>query len=147
MMEKFLQREPDSYWDISPKFLRELGILSDPDSSEQLPTEDSNSKGLKFDQGKARIDLIDPGFLEGLGGVLGFGASKYAAHNWRGGIDISRLVGSAYRHLGSFNRGEDKDQESNLSHLYHLAANAMMAAWLLEHKPEFDDRFKHESED
>lgn len=96
----------------------------------------------KFDQGKSRIDLVEPTFISGVGDVLAFGAQKYAAHNWRKGMDLSRLIAAAYRHLGAFNGGEDNDPESGHSHLYHAACCLMFADWVRKNKPEFDDRYK-----
>lgn len=100
--------------------------------------------GEKKDSGKSRIDLVDAEFLEGLGNVLGFGASKYSAHNWRGGIAYSRLLGAAYRHLGAINRGEDMDSESNQPHVFHLACCVMFLSWMMKHRPDLDDRYKNE---
>lgn len=100
------------------------------------------AEGLKYDQDKARVDLLDPDFLEDVGRVLGFGAQKYAAHNWRSGINISRLCGSTLRHLLAIMRGEDTDPESGLSHTAHLGCNAMFLHWTLKNKPNFDDRWK-----
>lgn len=97
--------------------------------------------GLKFDDGKSRIDLIDAEFLEGLGNVLKFGASKYGAHNWRGGLHFSRLIGACYRHLGAINRNEELDPESGLPHVYHLACSVMFLSWMMKYKPNLDDRF------
>ena len=98
--------------------------------------------GIKYDQDKSRIDLIDAEFLEGLGHVLRFGANKYAAHNWRSGIAYSRLIGAAYRHLGAINRGEDIDPESGLGHVYHLACCVMFLATMMKHHTDLDDRWK-----
>lgn len=109
--------------------------------------EDSPAKiqvGVKHDQDKSRVDLLDPEFLEGIGNVLKHGAEKYAAHNWRNGIAASRLIGAAYRHLGAINKGQDIDPESGLPHVYHLSCCVMFLSWMLSHKPEFDDRFKYE---
>lgn len=100
------------------------------------------SKGLKYDNDKPRMDLLDAEFLEGVAKVLTFGARKYAAHNWRGGISYSRLLASTYRHLGAINRGEDIDPESGLSHIHHVGCNAMFLSWMMQHKPELDDRYK-----
>ncbi len=61
--------------------------------------------GSKYDGEKPRMDLLDADFLEGVAEVLTFGARKYAAHNWRGGIHYSRLIAALYRHLGAINRG------------------------------------------
>lgn len=97
--------------------------------------------GNKFDQEKPRLDLIDAEFLEGLGKVLGFGAKKYAANNWRKGIEHSRLIAAAYRHLGAINKGEDTDPESNLPHIHHLACCVMFLSWMQTHRKDLDDRY------
>lgn len=102
------------------------------------------SSGVKYDSEKPRLDLIDSDFLVGLAKVLTFGAKKYAAHNWRGGISYSRLVGAAYRHLGAINTGEDNDPESGLPHVYHLACCVMFLSWMMQHRKDLDDRFRYE---
>ena len=99
--------------------------------------------GTKYDKEKPMMFLLDPSFLEGLAEVLTFGSKKYNSHNWRGGIAYSRLISAAYRHLGAINRGEDIDPESGLPHVYHLACNVMFLSWMMENKPELDDRFKY----
>ena len=57
--------------------------------------------GLKYDNEKPRMDLLDFDALEGLSKVLTFGANKYAAHNWRKGISYSRLTAAMLRHLAA----------------------------------------------
>lgn len=98
--------------------------------------------GLKYDQGKPRLELIDSEWLEGVGRVLGFGAEKYAANNWRKGLAITRLLGASLRHIFAFLRGEDNDPESGECHLYHASFGLMTASWMLKHRPELDDRYK-----
>lgn len=98
--------------------------------------------GVKFDQDKPPMALLDPEYLEGVAKVLGFGANKYAAHNWRNGIEYSRLISAAYRHLGAINRGENIDPESGLSHAYHLGCCNMFLAAMMNHRPDMDDRWK-----
>ncbi len=100
------------------------------------------SQGQKFDQEKPRMDLLDPDFLEDVARVLTFGAAKYTAHNWRGGVNVSRLIAAAYRHLGAINRGEDIDPESGLPHAAHLGCCVQFLSWTLKNKPEHDDRWK-----
>lgn len=99
--------------------------------------------GRKDDQEKSRVDLLDPEFLLAVGEVLRFGAAKYAAHNWRGGIAVSRLIGSTFRHLLAICRGEDTDSESGLPHTSHLGCNAMFLYWMLIHRKDLDDRYKY----
>lgn len=104
----------------------------------------AETTGLKKDNGKSRLDLIDPEWIEGTGHVLRFGAQKYSAHNWRGGIAYSRLLGAAYRHLGAINRGEDIDPESGLPHIHHVSCCIMFLSWMMNHRKDLDDRYKYE---
>src|SRR4051812_37067316 len=85
------------------------------------PWDVEKEKNNKYDAGKPPIDLVDPEFIEGTAGVLGFGANKYKAHQWRDGIRYSRLIAAAHRHLNAINKGEDIDVESELPHVYHLS--------------------------
>ena len=98
--------------------------------------------GTKYDAGKPPLDLLDPAYLEGVAAVLGFGANKYAAHNWRGGIAYSRLIAAAMRHLAAINKGEDLDAESNLPHVYHLGCCTMFLASMMTTRPDMDDRWR-----
>lgn len=99
------------------------------------------SEGLKYDQQKPRMDLLDANWLESVASVLTFGAKKYAANNWRNGIAVSRLIAASYRHLGAINRGEDIDPESGLRHVDHLGCCVMFLSEMLKQE-KFDDRYK-----
>jgi hypothetical protein len=98
------------------------------------------SEGLKHDQGKVPLDLLDPLALDGLGRVLQFGAQKYAAHNWRGGISYSRLIAAALRHTFAIMRGEDLDPESGLPHVDHLGCCWMFLSNMMKTRADLDDR-------
>lgn len=98
-------------------------------------------EGIKFDQDKPRMDLIDPTAMNELAKVLTFGAQKYAAHNWRKGLHKSRLLGAALRHLFAYLGGEDKDPETGLSHAAHAMCCCMFILGL-EHRADLDDRYK-----
>jgi hypothetical protein len=101
-----------------------------------------SSSGVKHDQDKPRMELLDPLALEGLAAVLTFGAKKYAAHNWRGGIAYSRLLGAALRHLLAIIRGEDTDPESGLPHVDHLGCCWMFLSNMMKMRKDLDDRWK-----
>ena len=101
--------------------------------------------GVKFDGDKPRMDLIDRAAMEELAHVLGFGANKYAAHNWRKGINYSRLVGAALRHIHAFNDGEDKDPESGYSHIGHAMCCLMFLMGTIKHNPDMDDRYNRDN--
>ena len=98
--------------------------------------------GVKADDGKPMMDLLDPAFLEGTAQVLTFGAKKYAPHNWRKGIKASRLIAACLRHLCAIMRGEDLDKETGLHHGYHLACEVMFLTSMLTTRKDMDDRYK-----
>jgi hypothetical protein len=102
--------------------------------------------GIKHDGEKVRLDLLSTQWLNGVGQVLTFGAKKYAAHNWRGGLAHSRTLGAALRHILAFNSGEDLDPETGLSHLHHASCCLMFASELHATKQKLvDDRYKTEA--
>lgn len=105
-------------------------------------SQSDKATGLKFDQEKPRVDLLDPLALEGLAKVLTFGAVKYAAHNWRGGISYSRLIAAMLRHTLAIIRGEDNDPESGLPHVDHLGCCWMFLSNMMKTRPDLDDRWK-----
>lgn len=105
-------------------------------------TQIKSTLGVKHDEEKPPLALLDPEFLEGVARVLGFGAKKYAAHNWRHGINYSRLISASYRHLGAINKSEDIDEESGLPHAYHLGCCVMFLASMMKTRPDLDDRWK-----
>lgn len=77
------------------------------------------NKAKKFDEGKPRMDLFPSDALLSVGLTLGYGAEKYGAHNWRNGMEWSRMYAAAMRHLLAWNKGEDCDEESGYLHLSH----------------------------
>lgn len=99
--------------------------------------------GLRFNNGKPMLTLIEPGFRLEMAKVLTRGAQKYARDNWKKGIPIQTgILDSLERHLVAFEGGQELDEETGCHHLAMVAVNAMFAWWLLKNKPEFDDRYK-----
>jgi len=72
------------------------------------------------------MNLLPPEGLSEVSKVLTFGATKYGAHNWRSGLQYSRLLSASMRHINAFNGGVDIDPESGISHLAHAACNLLM---------------------
>jgi hypothetical protein len=71
------------------------------------------SGGLKYDDGKARWDLLPMGALHEVTKVYTFGVGKYEAWNWRKGIVYSKCFAAIMRHLFAWwwDR-EERDAES-----------------------------------
>jgi hypothetical protein len=100
--------------------------------------------GNKFDSGKPPISLIPGAAIMQTATVLGYGAKKYDAHNFKGGIKYSRLLDAALRHIIAWSEGQDLDEESKHSHLAHASATIAMLIWMAENRPDLDDRYKPE---
>lgn len=74
--------------------------------------------------------------------VLTFGANKYDNFNWEKGLAVTRLLSAFGRHCHLYPKvyNECVDQESGFPHEWHALCCAVMAAWTVENKPDFDDR-------
>lgn len=98
------------------------------------------SEGVKFDEGKARYDLIPAIPLHEVARVFTIGAGKYGDRNWENGILWGRLFAAMMRHAWAWWRGERNDPQDGQ---HHLASVAWCALCLMEYeqtKQSFDDR-------
>jgi hypothetical protein len=112
--------------------------------------------GLRFNSGKPRTDLLCPEALIGLSKVLGYGAKKYADHNWQKGMNWSIVIGCLLRHTFDLMAGKDIDSDpkckgcktdfckkhSGLPTVDLIMCNAMFLGNYYRNHQNFDDRFK-----
>jgi len=85
--------------------------------------------------------------LEGLIEVAQMGEGKYGTYDFlKKDYTINDHLDALKRHLMRFEnpKESDLDEESNRCHLFHVAWRALVAAYVYEHKPQLDDRFKNE---
>ncbi len=111
---------------------------------------DNKEKGKKYDNNyleKPPLDLIPYEALELMAQVMGMGREKYGRSQWTGGIEYSRLTNAAGRHMGQFSKGIDLDDESKLNHIGHAMVNLAMLVWMIQNKPEMDDRWNKKPKD
>lgn len=99
-----------------------------------------SDKGLRYNEGKLRYDLVNPIATEGLAKVFTFGANKYAPRNWEKGMQWSKVIASLKRHLAAIEKGEDYDEESGELHADHLQWNAHVLSAYYSIYPQGDDR-------
>lgn len=102
----------------------------------------SNSigKGLRFNNGKTRHELVPPFAQEQYARVLTRGAEKYAPRNWEKGMPWSNVISSLKRHLLAIESGQDFDPESGCLHAAHLMCNAAFLTEYYKIYPMGDDR-------
>lgn len=113
------------------------------------------SKGMRFDEGKLRYDLLEPFAIEQVVRIFTKGSEKYAPNNWLKGMNWSKVRASAARHQAAFERGEDYDYYPDKceacrngdckNHTGELHAAQAAWNWLAltsyyKHFPEGDDR-------
>lgn len=104
--------------------------------------ETPSNKGLRYNTGKLRYDLVHPFAHEQLVKVLTLGANKYAERNWEKGMAWSNVIASGERHLAAIKAGEDYDKETGLLHAAHLGCNAHFLTAYYKIYPQGDDRRK-----
>ena len=107
-----------------------------PEQEEEL----KGNTGARFDNGKARYDLIPQQALHEIVLVYTFGAKKYDPTNWVKGMPWSKVIGPMLRHASRWLRGEKYDKESGIHHLAHLIWNAIALFIYQIHKLGTDDR-------
>lgn len=104
-----------------------------------------NNEAKRYNKGKLRWRNIPHFMLKGLVEVGQYGEEKYGeSWNFLKGQSVSAVMESLIRHYEQLESPfeSDFDKESKRNHAYHIAWNALYIAYILEYKPEFDDRYK-----
>ena len=77
----------------------------------------------KADKGKPRPTLVPVSLIEAVTAIREYGCAKYHdPENWKR-VEPQRYRDALYRHWLAYLGGEERDEESGLPHLWHLACN------------------------
>lgn len=122
--------------------LESVSSIEEGDNNYDL-TDDGTGK--KYDNGKPMAGTLTDVFsraLMAVGACIEYGTHKYPdPKNWQL-VDngIKRYRDAMVRHLLKYNAGIDKDEETGLPHLAHMAWNALaiLELYMQEHKDELD---------
>ena len=109
------------------------------DQTTNSQPEHPKQSGLKFDQGKPELFYNPPEFQYGAARAFMYGARKYGAWNWLGGLSTTRIWAGICRHLLKW-MWEQTPDESGLDHLDHAAAGIAMLMETVKQRPDLDDR-------
>ena len=126
-----------------------VGIVKSPENDAPKTVSDKkydltdDGKGKKYDSGKSMVGTlcrVFPRALLGIGQCIEFGTRKYPKpDNWKL-VDgaFTRYQDSMMRHYLKFLAGQEKDSETNLLHLKHMAWNtlAILELYLMDHNDE-----------
>jgi len=100
----------------------------------------TNSRAKKFDSGKPDLSLIPRVALDEEARAFMYGAEKYGRYNFHKGMEVSRLIAAALRHITAYNEGAELDIESHVHHLGHARACLAMILKQAELGTLIDDR-------
>lgn len=104
---------------------------------------DDSSIGLRYNTGKARMDLLPWDALVELAHHYRVGAEKYTDRNWEKGMQWNKgCAASLARHLAAWSKGEDIDPENGQHHDVAIAWNALALVAYRLRKVGEDDRPK-----
>ena len=119
--------ETFSNW-VSMKFLDKVG--NGPWEQVVADLSEAPKQGVKYDDGKARWELIPFRAMRDVVDVLTYGSRKYADDNWKIVPDArKRYISAAFRHLTDWAGGEKKDSETGKSHLAHAICCLLFLLW------------------
>ena len=107
-------------------------------------TEKNNpgTQSARHNQGKTMVREVSPEFIMAMADVLTKSRTKYPEFNWALPTKLSTPYESLFRHLMSFQQGEDYDPEDGCHHMVKVAINAMFIHYHnIHNKEESDDRF------
>lgn len=127
---------------------REMDKITTPDGDPTSLVQDKIAadnnptphKGLRYNAGKLRYDLIPPFAMEQYARVMTKGAQKYAERNWERGMLWSNVIASLKRHLAEVEKGNDYDEETGILHAAHVMWNAAALTEYYKTYPQGDDR-------
>ena len=89
---------------------------------------------IKADSGKLQWSLMPFEELKDVVRILMFGAEKYSPDNWKKCDNTKRYKDALVRHVISYVIGDEKDEESGLSHLAHAVCNCLFLMWFDKQK-------------
>ena len=99
------------------------------------------SGAIKNDGAKPDLSLIPFIALKRLAEAMMVGMRKYGRYNFTKGMEVSRQIAAAMRHLAQYNDGEDYDADGQ-HHLGAAMANCLMILRQEELGTLIDDRYR-----
>ena len=104
-------------------------VCGKPVMSATCVHDECREQEAKADAGKPRPTLVPVSLINAVAAIREYGCKKCSdPENWQK-VEPQRYRDALYRHWLAYLAGEEKDPESGLPHLWHLACNV---AFLIE---------------
>jgi hypothetical protein len=112
-------------------------------SNGPIGTHVTTSKAATHDDGKPPLANLPWAGVREVAMVQAYGHSKYKDfNNFRKGMEVSRNLSCAIRHISEYMDGNDLDSESGRNHLAHAACRLLFVLQNLHDGTAIDDRYK-----
>lgn len=128
--------------------IRERGALSDKcvafsKEYDKEEAEREKDKAKTHDEGKPPLANLPWAGIREVAMVQLYGHKKYSDwNNYRKGMEVSRNLSCAIRHISEYMDGNNLDSESGRSHLAHAACRILFVLQNEKDGTAIDDRFK-----
>lgn len=100
-------------------------------------------KAKTYDEGKAPLAVLPWAAMDALAMVQAYGHKKYNNfYNYRKGMEVSRNLSCAIRHIRDYMNGHEVDHESGINPLAHALCRISFVLQNLEDGVAIDDRYK-----
>ena len=131
----------DSTKSLSPADIRKFTNSPWPDQINKAKPEPVKAK--TYDEGKLPLAWLPWAAIDELSKVQQYGHKKYADfNNYRKGMEVSRNLSCALRHIRSYLVGNDRDSESGCSHLAHALCRVAFVIQNIHDGTAIDDRYR-----
>ena len=102
-----------------------------------------SEKGATYDDGKVPLAWLPWAAMRAIAKVQQYGHKKYKDfNNYRKGIEVTRNLSCALRHITEYLDGQDNDPESGEPHLAHAACRIAFVLQNIHDGTVIDDRYK-----
>ena len=100
-------------------------------------------KAKTYDDGKPPLANVPWAGVREMARVQAYGHRKYGDfHNYRQGMEVTRNLSCALRHISEWIDGNDSDSESGCSHLGHAMCRIAFVLQNIADGTAIDDRFR-----
>lgn len=100
-------------------------------------------KAKTFDAGKAPLATVPRAAIDEIAHVQAYGHEKYGDfHNYRKGMEVTRNLSCALRHIRDYLNGNDADEESGRHPLGHAITRLAFVLQNIHDGTAIDDRFR-----
>jgi hypothetical protein len=126
----------------STSFMGGVGVSDDFQQALDKYLDSTSSKAKTYDEGKEPLARLPWAAIDSMSRVQAYGHAKYKDFdNYRKGMEVTRNLSCALRHIRDFIEGADKDHESGEDVLGHALCRIAFVIQNMKDGVAIDDRY------